>query len=121
MNHVPDDALRAIDAFGQGLLRGEIRTVETQLQTELRIEIAPSAAEIAAGRLPVAFSVDGPRQSRLSGYGSFVETVVNGVETRLAAWGIDPPAQYPRQEQSEGWHRYVGTARRPGTTSAARG
>jgi hypothetical protein len=115
VNHVPDDAFRAIDALGRGLLRGELRMVETQLRTGLQVEIAPSAAEVAAGRLPVAFAVDGPRQPRLGEYGSFVETIVSGVETRLVAWGIDPPARYPRQGQSDGRHRYVGIARRPGT------
>lgn len=115
MNHVPDNTLRAIDALGRGLLCGEVRTVETQPRTGLQIEITPSAAEVAAGQLPVAFCVDGARQSRLGEYGSFLETIVSGVETRLAAWGIDPPTRYPRRGQSEGWHRYVGIARRPGT------
>jgi hypothetical protein len=39
VNHVPDDALAALDAFGEGHLRGDPSPVREALRSDLRLRI----------------------------------------------------------------------------------
>ncbi|WP_299232825.1 hypothetical protein [Natronomonas sp.] len=121
MNHVPDDALEAIDAFGEGLLRGSPRPVRERLRSDLRLRIDPIERDDGGG------DGDGPRgvarcrfetehtraPPRLRDRGSFVCTVVDNVESRLEPWGLDPPPAYEYAGTVEGWHRYEGRLERP--------
>jgi len=116
MNHVPDDALTAIDALGEGLLVGEARPVDAALRGDLRLLVPVDDDALAAGRTPVEFHLAHVRRhDRLRAHGSFVATVVDGVERRLREWGVDPPDRYvhERDEQGDGrtWRVYVGAAR----------
>lgn len=113
MNHVPNAALAAIDEFGRATLRGESRSVEASLRSDLAVRIAPTPAELAAGEVPVVFRIDGRAHPRLRDHGSFVATIVGGIGDRLAAWGIDPPERYRYCDRSGRWHPYVGVARLP--------
>ena len=40
--------------------------------------------------------------------GSFVTTIVDGVDRRFRAWGIDPPDAYRYTATADGSHRYEG-------------
>lgn len=116
MNHVPDDALDAVEALGEGLLVGEARPVDTRLRSDLRLRIPITDDDVAAGRTTVAFHLEHTqRHEHLLAHGDFVATVVDGVETTLREWGIDPPERYAhhRDERraSETWRVYAGTAR----------
>ncbi len=116
MNHVPDDALAAIDALGEGLLVGEARPVDERLRSDLRVAIPLDEAALDRGRVAVAFRVrHATRHDRLADYGPFVGTVVEGVETRLREWGVTPPSAYDHVADEDGpdgtWRRYAGDAR----------
>lgn len=114
MNHVPDRALAAIDAFGEGLLVGEARPVDARLRSDLRLVIDLDAAALAAGTATVAFRIEhGRREPEIAAYGSFVVTILEGVERRLREWGVQPPASYDYRDTADGWHRYAGAATLP--------
>ena len=107
MNHVSDEALAAIDAFGEGLLRADPPPVRERLRSDLRLRIdAPSGDEHTAR---CSFEIDHatPRET-LREHGSFVATVVNGVDDRLAAWGIRPPDAYEHVDAADDVQRYRG-------------
>lgn len=109
MNHVPDDALAALDRLGEGLLRGEARPVRARLRSDLALRIPCDEAALAAGETTVAFHLETTApEPTLRGHGPFVGTVVDGVERRLRAWGIEPPAAYDHREAVAGRHRYAG-------------
>lgn len=110
MNHVPDDTLAAIDAFGEGWLRGDPPAVTERLRSDLRLRIRPIGDGVARCR----FEIDGGRAPpTLRERGSFVETIVDGVDERLTAWGVDPPPAYEHVESVGGSHRYAGRVRFP--------
>jgi hypothetical protein len=119
MNHVPDTAVAAIDALGEGLLVGEPRPVNVALREDLRLVIPVDDAALDAGHAPVEFHLAHTEdRERLRAHGSFVATVADGVETRLRGWGIDPPGRYARTRDRAGepgdgdtWRVYAGTAR----------
>lgn len=100
MNHVPDEALAAIDAFGEGLLHADPPPVRERLRSDLRLRIdAPSGDEHTA---PCSFEIDHttPRAT-LREHGSFVATIADGVDDRLAAWGIRPPDAYEHVDAAD--------------------
>lgn len=129
MNHVPDDTLAAVDELGRAVLRGTAQPVAEQLRTDLTVRIASDQRDIESGTLPVVFWITGRPRPRLRDHGSYVATIVDGLEHRLVAWGIDPPDRYrhcgsvssPPESNSDSqanaetaeWHRYTGTARLP--------
>jgi hypothetical protein len=114
VNHVPDEALSAIDGFGEGLLVGEPRPVSARLRSDLRLRIPCDRAALDAGETAIEFRLDhGRTEPTLGAYGPFVGTVVEGVERRLREWGIDPPAAYEYDGTEEGRHRYAGRLRLP--------
>lgn len=109
MNHVPDDALAALDALGRGALEDEPRPVRARLRSDLRLRVPCDDDALRAGATRIEFRVDHTRrEDRLRGYGSYVETIVDGVEQRLRAWGFTPPDTYEYREGEDGWYRYAG-------------
>lgn len=112
MNHVPNEALAAIDDLGYAVLLDEPRTVEQRLRTDLRIRIDCGRHAIVSGTADVAFRIEHTTHAgTLRGHGSYVETIVDNVEDRLRAWGLDPPETYDYRETTDGWHVYGGPLR----------
>ncbi|AZQ15825.1 hypothetical protein [Halorubrum sp. PV6] len=110
MNHVPDDALAALDAFGDGHLRGDPPPVRERLRSDLRLRID----RVDEGTARCRFETEHTRTPpTLRDRGSFLTTYVDGVDDRLRAWGIEPPDAYEYVETVGGWHRYAGTLRLP--------
>lgn len=115
MNHVPDDALVALETLGEGLLVGEARPVDARLRSDFRLRIPITDEDLAAGHTTVEFHLEHTRRhDHLREHGEFVGTIVDGVETRLREWGVDPPGRYAhdRDEERDGvWRVYAGEAR----------
>ena len=110
MNHVPDDALAALDAFGEGHLRGDPPVVRERLRSDLRLRIH----RVSEGTAHCRFETEHTRSPpTLRDRGSFLATYADGVDDRLRAWGIEPPDAYEYVETVDGWHRYAGTLRLP--------
>jgi hypothetical protein len=106
MNHLPNDAVDAIDAFGEGVLYGEPPPVRERLRSDLRLRI--SAADSGRTALCRFETEHAETPETLRGRGSFVRTIVDGVDERLAAWGIETPGAYRYQATVDGTHRYEG-------------
>lgn len=116
MNHVPDAALAVLDDLGEGLLVGEARPVDARLRSDLRLVILLTDEALAAGHTTVRFRIEHTRRhDHLREHGAFVATIVDGVETKLREWGIEPPERYAheRDETRDGetWRVYAGEAR----------
>jgi hypothetical protein len=110
VNHVPDDALAALDAFGEGHLRGDPPPVRERLRSDLRLRIERVDEGTARCRFETRHARAPPN---LRDRGPFLATYVDGVDDRLRAWGIEPPDAYEYVETVDGWHRYAGTLRLP--------
>ena len=107
MNHVPDEALAAVDAFGEGLLTGEASAFGARLRSDLRLSVDPAAADDGAR---CRYELDHARtKPTLRAYGSFVTTIVDGVDEQFRSWSVEPPAAYEYVETVDGVHRYEGT------------
>lgn len=114
MNHVPDDALDAIDRLGEALLLDHPTVVDERLRENLWLRIECDAAAVETGTVPVSFRLEHTTPAdTLREHGSFVETIVDGVETRLRKWGVDPPEAYTHDGTEDGWQTYRGVARLP--------
>lgn len=111
-NHVPDEALAALDAFGRGHLEGSPPPVRERLRSDLRLAIDPPATpgDDAVCRFLTAHT---RRPATLRGRGSYVRTIVDGVDDRLRAWGVEPPAAYEYADTENGVHEYAGRLRLP--------
>lgn len=110
MNHVPDEALAALDAFGEGHLRGDPPSVRERLRSDLRLRIE----RVDEGAARCRFETEHARAPpTLRDRGPFLATYADGVDDRLRAWGIEPPDAYEYVETVDGWHRYAGTLRLP--------
>ena len=105
MNHVPDAALEAIDAFGEGLLVGAPPPITEQLRSDLRLVVRATGDGAAKCRFETEHTQTPPT---LRERGSFVTTIVDGVDRRFRAWGIDPPDAYRYTATADGSHRYDG-------------
>lgn len=111
MNHVPNEALAAIDAFGEGYLRGNPPAVRERLRSDLRLRITLDGdGETARCRFQTEHARAPPA---LRDRGSFLATYVDGVDERLRQWGIEPPDAYEYRETVDGTHRYEGTLTLP--------
>ncbi|MFB6126147.1 MAG: hypothetical protein ABEJ79_02455 [Halolamina sp.] len=111
MNHVPNDALEAVDAFGESLLTGTQSAFSATLREDLRLRVDPDEGGATARcRYEVAHTRTEPT---LRAYGSFVTTVVDNVDERFRSWGVEPPAAYEYVETADGRHRYAGRLRTP--------
>lgn len=114
VNHVPDEALAALDELGEGLLLGEPTVVAERLRSDLRLRVECDRAALEDGTVPVIFRLEHTTATdTLAGHGSFVGTIVDGVETRLRKWGVDPPETYPHHATEDGWQVYRGVAHLP--------
>ena len=113
-NHVPDEALAALDAFGRGHLEGSPPAVRERLRGDLRLAVDPPAeggsGVIADCRFHTTHS---RRPATLRERGSYVRTIVDGVDDRLRAWGVRPPAAYEYAGTDDGVHEYAGRLRLP--------
>jgi len=110
MNHVPDAVLTAIDTFGTQLLHGDANTMCGTLRSDLQLNIAPTGESIARCRYTTTHTQSPPT---LRERGAYVTTIVNGVDTKLQQWGIDPPSAYRYVETVDGTHYYEGTLQLP--------
>lgn len=110
MNHVPDAALDAVDDFGEAVLVGEPSPLAVRLRSDLRLRVRPLDGGAARCRYETTHTRAPPT---LRDRGSFVTTVVDGLDERFRAWGIEPPAAYAYVETVDGQHRYDGTLRLP--------
>ena len=110
MNHVPDAVLTALDEFGESLLYGEPDRMSGTLRTDLRVEIVPESASSATCRYTTEHTQSPPT---LRDRGSFVTTIIDGVDERLQEWGIEPPAAYTLVRTVDGTHHYEGPLRLP--------
>jgi hypothetical protein len=110
VNHVPDTALAAIDDFGEGVLTGAPPPFAVRLRSDLRLQVRPQGDGTARCRYETEHT-EAP--STLRDRGSFVTTILDGVDERFRAWGIDPPDAYTYAETVDGWHRYEGVLRCP--------
>jgi hypothetical protein len=109
MNHVPDDVLESIDTFGKQLLVGSPPRIESRLRTELFLIITPGEdGETAQLRYETEHTQAPPV---LRDRGPFVTTIVDGVDSRLRSWGIEPPGAYEYTETVDDTHRYEGQLR----------
>lgn len=109
MNHVPDDVLDQLDAFGRGLLRGSPLRVEGRLRRDLRLTIWPADDGRTA---KVRYETEHTRAPpTLRDRGSFVTTIVDGVDSRLRSWGVTPPPAYEYVGTDGETHSYTGQLR----------
>jgi hypothetical protein len=114
MNHVPDDVLVAVNDLGRAVLVDEPTTVDGRLRTDFRVRIDCDGRALDSGTIPVAFRLEhGDSASTLRGHGSFVATIVDGVDARFRGWGIEPPETYAHRETDGGWQVYAGRATLP--------
>ena len=110
MNHVPDAALDAIDDFGEGLLTGTPSAFAVRLRSDLRLHVRPRDDGIARCRYETAHTRKPPT---LRDRGSFVTTIVDGIDGRFREWGIEPPASYVYVETVDDCHHYEGALHVP--------
>ena len=109
MNHVPNDTLEAVDTLGRNLLASDPTVVDERLRSDLRVRIECDRTALDAGTAPATFRIERPAEAEtLRGHGSFVDTTVSGVETRLRQWGIDPPGSYVHEGTEDGWQVCAG-------------
>lgn len=111
VNHVPDAVLAALDNLGRAALANEPTTVEQRLRSDFRVGISCDRAALDTGTVPVTFRLEhGTTAPTLRDHGSFVGTIVDGVDSRLRAWGIEPPDAYTHRGTDGGWQVYAGRA-----------
>lgn len=91
MNHVPDAVLARLDALGRATLHGESCRIAAGLRRDLRVHVAYDG-----GREPfvVRLCHRGDRQPRIRDHGPWLSTYVDGVDRRLADWGVRTPTAY---------------------------
>ena len=110
MNHIPDEVLGAIDEFGKRLLLGTPEPTGGKLRTDLWIEIVPDGESTATCRYETVHTQAPPA---IRDRGSFMTTIIDGIDQRLQEWGIDPPAAYTYVDTVDDTHHYEGTIRLP--------
>lgn len=111
-NHVPDDALAALDELGRGLLVDDPAAVRERLRSDLRVRIDCDRTALDTGAAAIAFRLEHTSSAgALRDHGPYVCTIVDSIDRRLGKWGIDPPAAYTYRATEQGWHVYDGTLR----------
>lgn len=128
MNHVPDEAVTALDAFGRGVLEGDPSPVRERLRSDLRLRIVsgergrPGEAKASGSDDPVSDAATArcrfltehtQTPATLRGRGSYVTTIVDAIDERLVAWGVRPPDRYRYVESRGETHVYEGTLELP--------
>jgi len=110
MNHIPDEILEAVDEFGEGLLLGDVEPMSGKLKSDLWVEIIPDTDSTAVCRYKTVHTQSPPT---IRDRGSFMATIIDGVDTRLREWGIEPPAAYRYAETVDNTHYYEGALQLP--------
>lgn len=110
MHHIPDVVLGAIDEFGEELLLGDPQQVSGTLRTDLRVEIVPSDESTAVCRYE---TVHTQSPAAIRDRGPFVTTIIDGIDTRLREWGIEPPTAYTYVDTVGDTHHYEGCLELP--------
>ena len=105
MSHIPDEVLEAIDEFGDRLLVGTPGGMSGKLRTDLRIEIIPDSESTAICRYKTVHTQSPPV---LRDRGSFMTTIIDGIDDRLQGWGIEPPGAYMYTATVDDTHHYEG-------------
>ena len=114
MNHVPDPVLAAIDDLGRAILVDDPTTLDRRLRSDFRVRIDCDRTALDAGAAAATFRLEhGTPAPTLREHGSFVATVVDGVDSRLREWGIEPPDAYTHRSTENGWQTYAGRAALP--------
>jgi hypothetical protein len=109
MNHVSGPTLAALDALGEALLVGDSMTVDERLRSDFRVTVECDKTALDSRTAPIRFCLEASTPAEtLREHGPFVGTVVDGVERRLCAWGLDPPARYTHAGTDDGWQVYTG-------------
>jgi hypothetical protein len=112
MNHIPDVVVAALDDFGHALLVDEPTLLDERLRGDFRVRIECSRGALDANTAGIAFRLDHTVAATvLRDHGPYVGTIVDGVDSRLRSWGIDPPVAYTHCGTDEGWQVYDGTLR----------
>ncbi len=106
MRHTPEAARAALTELFEARLRGEGRTVDERLRSDLRLRVEPSG-----GDLRVAFRLRGRARRDHLGADEFLATYVRETNEILRSWGIDPPARYEHAESDGAWDVYAATVR----------
>ncbi|MFB6255774.1 MAG: hypothetical protein ABEH58_03445, partial [Haloplanus sp.] len=81
-----------------------------RLRSDLRLRVRPRDNGTARCRYETEHTEAPPT---LRARGSFVATIVDGIDGRFREWGIDTPDAYTYTETVDGWHQYDGTLRCP--------
>jgi hypothetical protein len=110
VNHVPNTVVERIDDFGERLLYGDQPDVVGELRDDLRIRIRPTGAGTAVCVYLTEHTQSPPT---VRDRGSYVTTIVDGIDARLRAWGVEPPDSYEYVHTEDGTHRYEGMLRLP--------
>ena len=110
MNHIPDEVLAAVDEFGEGLLLGDVEPISGKLKSDLWVAIIPATESTAVCRYKTVHTQSPPA---IRDRGSFMTTIIDGVDTRLREWGIEPPAAYTYAGTVDDTHHYEGTLQLP--------
>jgi|AntDeeMinimDraft_5_1070356.scaffolds.fasta_scaffold00736_8 hypothetical protein len=110
MNHIPDEVLGAVDEFGGDLLLGGVEPISEKLKSDLWVEIIPDTESTAVCRYKTVHTQSPPT---IRDRGSFMTTIIDGVDTRLRQWGIEPPAAYTYVGTVDDTHHYEGTLQLP--------
>jgi len=111
VNHVPDAVLAAIDHLGRATLVDDPTTLDRRLRGDFRMRVNCDRTALDAGTAPVTFRLEqGTPAPTLREHGSFVATIVDGIDSQLRGWGIEPPDAYPHRSTDDGWQVYVGRA-----------
>lgn len=106
MRHTPEPARAALDRLFEARLRGETRTVDEHLRSDLRLRVAP----VDAG-LRVAFFLRGRARRDHLGADGFLATYLQETNEVLRSWGVDPPARYTFAAADGAWDVYAATVR----------
>lgn len=110
MNHIPDEVLGAIDEFGEALLLGKPEPITGKLRTDLRVEIVPDSESSAICRYNTVHTQSPPA---IRDRGSFMTTIIDGIDERLQQWGIEPAPVYTYVGTVDDTHHYEGTLQLP--------
>jgi hypothetical protein len=106
VRHTPEATRAALAELFEARLRGERRTVDERLRSDLRLRVEPSE-----DGLRVAFRLRGRARRDHLGADAFLATYVRETNEVLRSWGVDPPARYEHAGSDGAWDVYAATVR----------
>lgn len=104
MRHTPEAARAALDRLFAARLRGERRSVDERLRSDLRLRVDPTD-----DGLRVAFRLRGRARHDHLGADDFLATYARETNEALRSWGVDPPARYDHAGEDGAWDVYAAT------------